>query len=809
MQQSFEILEFDRLRKILEGYARTSPGAELAAEITPSQAASELIRHLSETSEAVRFLSESNALDIHDFPDPRPALQKLSIEDVNLDPFEVLNLLRLISVAAGLHDTFRDQSSSYPLLTEITSAVQNLRSLFQRIRASILPSGEIDDFASPELREVRARMTRVRSQIQRSLESVLKRADEAHALQEDYITIRNDRYVLPIRNDNRGAIVGVVHGMSSSGQTAFVEPLETIEFNNEIVRLRETEQTEITKVLFRLTEDLRENRAALEEMARVVALLDFIAARARLAIAQSAIEPTINEEGRLVLQDARHPLLESNLRSQGLEIVPVSLELDADHRVMVISGPNAGGKTVVLKTVGLLSLMAHAGLHVPAKRADIPVFVHVFADIGDHQSIAANLSTFTAHIENVRDIDIELEVPALVLLDEVGTGTDPEEGAALGVAIVDHFKRRGAHVVVSTHYSPLKVYATSTAGVLNASVEFDEKTLKPTYHLLTGVAGASSGIEIARRFGLPVSVTENARNGVSEAGVRALDYLRRLKEQFDEKQQTLIALEEERAAVATKYSRLELEFEKREQQREKEFRARLQSTVDDFSARAEKFLAAITDAAEARRARKDVERRAIELKAAAGTSARGLREASSTRAPEERLEEQPSTSAGIQPGIELRPGDLVEILSLGQEGQVETVGDDEIEVRVGSLRFREDRNNLKLIQSSAASKDAGRGRKIDVPRGVSLNLNEREELGTGEINVIGQNTREATDSVDKFLDEAFLNGYDRVRIVHGVGTGALKRAMQELLSGHPHVEKFLAAEGREGGSGATIVELKK
>lgn len=809
MQQSFEILEFDRLRKILESYARTSPGAELAAEITPSQTAAEITRHLRETSEAVRFLGESNALDIHDFPDPRPALQKLSIEDVNLDPFEVLNLLRLISVASGLHDTFRDQSSSYPLLTEITSSVQNLRSLFQRIRASILPSGEIDDFASPELREVRSRLARVRSQIQRSLESVLKRADEAHALQEDYITIRNDRYVLPIRNDNRGAVVGVVHGMSSSGQTAFVEPLETIELNNEIVRLRETEQTEVTKVLFRLTEDLRENRAALEEMARVCALLDFIAARARLAIAHSAIEPSINEEGLLVLQDARHPLLESNLRAQGLEIVPVSLELDADHHVMVISGPNAGGKTVVLKTVGLLSLMAHAGLHVPAKKADIPVFVQVHADIGDHQSIAANLSTFTAHIENVRDIDIELEVPALVLLDEVGTGTDPEEGAALGVAIVDHFKRRGAHVLVSTHYAPLKVYATSTDGVLNASVEFDEKTLKPTYHLLTGVAGASSGIEIARRFGLPVSVTENARNGVSEAGVRALDYLRRLKEQFDENQQALVALEEERAAVAKKYSRLELEFDKREQQREKEFRIRLQSTVDDFSARSEKFLASITDAAEARRARKDVERRAVELRAAAGTSARGLRESGSARATDVRHEAESSTSSGIQPGIELRTGDRVEILSLGQEGQIETVGDGAIEVRVGSLRFREDRNNLRLIQSSAASKDAGKGRKIDVPQGVSLNLNEREELGTREINLIGQNTREAADAVDKFLDEAFLNGYDRIRIVHGVGTGALKRAVHELLSGHPHVEKFLAAEGREGGSGATIVELKK
>ena len=808
MQQSFEILEFDRLRKILESYARTAPGAEIASQVTPLQQPAEIVRQLRETSEGVRFLGESNALDIHDFPDPRPALQKLAVEDINLEPFEVLNVLRLISVASGLHDTFRDQNSSYPLLTEITSSVQNLRSLFQRIRASILPTGEIDDFASPELREVRARLSKVRAQIQRSLESILKRADEAHALQEDYITIRNDRYVVPIRNDNRGAVVGVVHGMSSSGQTAFVEPLETIELNNEIVRLRESEQTEVTKVLFRITEDLRENRDALDEMARVVAQLDFVAARARLAIAHTAIEPSINENGRLLLENARHPLLEASLRTVDREIVPISFELDKEHRVMVISGPNAGGKTVVLKTAGLLALMALAGLHVPAKKADIPFFVQVHADIGDHQSIAANLSTFTAHIENVRDIDIDLEVPALVLLDEVGTGTDPEEGAALGVAIVDHFKKRGAHVLVSTHYAPLKVYATSSEGVVNASVEFDEKTLKPTYHLLTGVAGASSGIEIARRFGLPPSVTESARNGVSETGVRALDYLRRLKEQFDEKQQVLVALEEERDAVAKKYSRLELEFEKREQQREKEFRSKLLATVDDFSARAEKFLATITDAAEARRARKDVERRAIELKAAAGTSMRSLRESDPARTTGERESAIQSSGSGIPETTELRPGDRVQILSLGQEGQVETIGDGEIEVRVGSLRFREDRDNLRLIDSSPASKDSGR-RKIDVPRGVSLNLNERDEAATREINVIGRNTREASDAVDKFLDESFLSGYDRIRIVHGIGTGALRRAVQELLSGHPHVEKFFTADPKEGGNGATIVELKK
>jgi DNA mismatch repair protein MutS2 len=472
----------------------------------------------------------------------------------------------------------------------------------------------------------------------------------------------------------------------------------------------------------------------------------------------------------------------------------------------VISGPNAGGKTVVLKTVGLIALMAQSGLHVPARAADLPVFQQVSADIGDHQSIAANLSTFTAHIERVREIDAELEVPALVLLDEVGTGTDPEEGAALGVAIVDHFKERGAHVLVSTHYGPLKIYATSISGVVNASVEFDEKTLKPTYVLLTGVAGASSGIEIARRFGLPSSITERAREGVSDAGLRALDYLRRLKEQFEERAQALDALHEERAAVAEKYAKLESDFTRRDLQREQEFRTRMQSIVDDFVARAEKFLSTITETAEARRIRKDVERRTVELRAAAGTSARSLRlPGAGGQTPGSPGHAEPP-SASIP--SDLKSGDRVRIISLGQEGVVESVGDSGVDVRVGSLRFREEPDNLQLIVAAGASKEK-RGREIKVPSGVSVNLQDRSGVSTGEIKVIGQSVNEASEAVDKFLDEAFLSGYDRVRIVHGIGMGALKRAVSELLTGHPHVEKFYAAAASEGGNGATIAELRK
>jgi DNA mismatch repair protein MutS2 len=808
-RQAFTTLEFEQLKAVLLQRIRTPLGVALAEDLPVFTDHATIVRELRLTSEGVTYLREGTALDLNDMPDPRPALGKLSIADVNLEPVEILNLFRLISVALGLRETFRHDERTggadlYPLIRAITDRIPNLRAVYQRLRTRISPSGEIEDFASPELREVRYQLARTRETLQRRLESILKRADESHALRDDFITIRNERYVIPIRNDNRGAVQGVVHGMSSSGQTAFVEPLETIEMNNELVRLREVEQTEIIKVLFQITEELRAEREALEVMADAVAKVDFIAAKARLALDQNAVEPSINQNGRLALKDARHPLLEANLKRQGLPIVPLSLELDADHRVMVISGPNAGGKTVVLKTVGLLSLMAQAGLHVPAAEADLPIFNQVHADIGDNQSIAANLSTFTAHLQNIRTISEQLDAPALILLDEVGTGTDPEEGSALGVAMVDYFRERGAHVIVTTHYSGLKIFATTTPGVLNASVEFDEKTLKPTYHLLTGLAGSSSGIEIARRFGLPKAITDRAADRVKTASADATEFLRKLKEQHDQQKQLGVALEEERAVVAEKYAKLELEFFKREKEREKEFKAELQKVVDDFVKRAEKFTANIEDVATARKVQKEVERRSTELKAAVSTAARNLKVEQSAPAGK-----TPEAAAPIeQETLDFQVGDRVKVLSLDQAGIVESINDEIVNVQVGALRFREQRENLRLIERKQQSK-AAKASVTGLPKGVSVSLNEQRAEVRSELNIIGKTVNEATDEADKFLDAAFLNNHDRVRIVHGTGMGILKRAIADLLADHPHVAKFHPAPPAEGGNGATIVELKK
>ena len=804
-KQALETLEYDRLKETLANLIRTPLGEVRLRQLAPATSLEIITTALRQTAEGVEYLREGTALDFSELGDPRAAISKLAIADINLEPHEILLVLRLISVSTGLRDTFRDEGSRFPLLREICGQIANLYNVYQRLRTRILPTGEIDDFASPGLREVRFQISRLKASLQKTLESILKRADESHALRDDFITIRNERFVIPIRNDNRGAVAGVVHGMSSSGQTAFVEPLETIETNNELVRLHEVEIAEITKVLFAITEELRDHREDLMAMAEAVGLLDFIAAKARLAIHQNAIEPQVNEAGRLFLKNARHPLLEANLKAQKLEIVPINIDLDADQRVMVISGPNAGGKTVVLKTTGLLALMAQSGLHVPATDANLPIFGHVLPDIGDHQSIAANLSTFTAHISNIRKICDEISPPALVLLDEVGTGTDPEEGSALGVAIVDYLRERGAHVIVTTHYSGLKIYATNTPGVVTASVEFDEKTLKPTYRLLTGIAGASSGIEIARRFGLPAAITDRAVEKVQSASAEATEFLKRLKAQRDEQQQTIAALEEERAAVATKFATLEIEFGKRELAREKEFRAALQKIVEEFVTKARAFVASIEDAAVAKKVQREIDKRTSDLKVAASSAAREFRSTDTTAEATDVVTENREPTTDHR---DFQVGDRVQILSLNQPGVIESLSGEQIGVQVGALRFREAAENLRLIERAQVSNKKAAAKVAGLPKGVSVSFNEQPDIGS-ELNVIGKTMNEASDEADKFLDAAFMNNHDRVRIVHGMGMGALKRAIAALLNDHPHVAKFYPAAPSEGGNGATVVELKK
>jgi len=513
------------------------------------------------------------------------------------------------------------------------------------------------------------------------------------------------------------------------------------------------------------------------------------------------------------ITEARHPLLEENLRTSGGAIVPVSFKLDESNDSLVISGANAGGKTVVLKTAGLLSLMALSALPVPARAVRVPFFRSVLADIGDHQSLAANLSTFTSHVANIaRMIDL-CEAPALVLLDEVGTGTDPEEGSALGVAVVDHFRRAcSAHVIATTHYSGLKMYAGNEEGVINASVEFDEKTLRPTYRLVVGLAGASSGLEIARRFGVPLGIVDTAMRSVKESSLQASEYLRRIKREAEDAEALRLALEEERKAVAEKFASLDKEVAKHERERQAAFEQTVQRTLSDLEKRAQELVARIADRTERVRVEREAQRQVAEMKRTVPRSVRVVREGQTVQPervePETSIEDVPQYVAAAPRTIVV--GDKVKLLSFGSVGVVDQIKDGLAEVRVKSLKFREKLENLELVEVPPSSKpQAGKLEKLRRSAGTEVRLSAAEEKAQSELNVIGQTTDEAVDAVDKFLDEASMASLSKVRIVHGHGTGALRRAIAGLLDGHPHVSRFLPAPPDQGGAGATLVELRQ
>jgi DNA mismatch repair protein MutS2 len=472
---------------------------------------------------------------------------------------------------------------------------------------------------------------------------------------------------------------------------------------------------------------------------------------------------------------------------------------------MIISGANAGGKTVVMKTAGLLGLMAISGLPVPAKDAQIPFYKSVLADIGDNQSLSANLSTFTSHISNIAGMMRECRNPALVLLDEVGTGTDPEEGSALGVAIVDHFRRQcSAQVIASTHYRGLKIYATNDETVINASVEFDEKTLQPTYRLLTGLAGASSGIEIARRFGIPPPVIEKARENVDVSAREASDYLLKIRRESQIAEDLRVALEEEREATAKKYALLDIEARKKEKERQKEFEKELGETIDSFERQAKAFVSGIEDKALKARLEKEMQARKAELKRTAMAKAgdgmtRGHGDAAFN--PQSAIRNPQLSDRPIETGMR------VLLKTFGSVGTVEKIDGETAEVLVGSMRLREKIANLQAVVTEE-KKPESKLEKLQKQSNDALLRLDTENMNA-ELNIIGKTTSEVEDSVDPFLDEAYLNGFQRVRIIHGIGTGALKSAVHRHLKGHPHVTRYTLAPREQGGEGATVVELKQ
>ncbi len=829
--QAFTILEYHELQALLRRGAQTPMGAARVDALRPFENGTELLNELAALAECVQIRKRGGAWTFGELGDPADQLALLRVEGSTLEPRPMLEIKSLCDHAMSARASILAERDASPVLWELVGSLPvELSRLSARIANKILPTGELDDRASPELARIRHEINGLRSRITRTLESLMRKAGEA--IQDELVTVRNDRFVIPVKSDHRGRVNGVAHGYSSSGATAFVEPLETIDANNELQALHEAEAREIFKILFGLTEELRAQLPAISLAAAAVAELDFINAKAVFHQKFNCVIPEIDLTGVLELTEARHPLLEENLRTSGGAVVPVSFSLNEQNDSMVISGANAGGKTVVLKTAGLLALMALSGISVPAREARFPFYASVLADIGDHQSLAANLSTFTSHVRNISRMVELCKAPALVLLDEVGTGTDPEEGSALGVAVVDHFRKRcHAQVMATTHYSGLKVYAANEAGVLNASVEFDEKTLQPTYRLIVGVAGSSSGLEIARRFGIPSPVIEVALELVKDSSRQAAEYLRRIKREAEEAETLRAALDEERAAVAEKFASLDKKAEKHERERQSLFQKSLDAVIRDFEKRSRELVATIQDRSERLKVDRESQRRVAELKreaqratsvgskresmsAAGSTSGRGVRVmrdglvVKKEKGFEEGIaEEEQYTPATAH---EISVGDTVKLRSFGSIGIVDSLKGDEAEVRVKSLRFRERLENLERVELSAPAKSrTEKFASLRASQGTEVQLKSTQANGKSELNVIGQTTDEATDAVDKFLDEASLSSLSQVRIVHGHGTGALRRAIADLLKDHPHVARFNAAPQDQGGSGATLVELRQ
>ena len=839
--QAFTILEYHELRALIRRDAQTPMGQARVDALAPHENITELQQELSAVAECVDLRKRGVAWRFSELGDPSDRIALLRVAGAALEIPAILELKLLSEQAMAARASILAERDASPILWSLVANLPaDLSRLGARIANKILPSGELDDRASPELARIRHQIGTLRSRITRTLESVMRKSGEA--IQDELVTIRNDRFVIPVKSDHRARVSGVAHGYSSSGATAFVEPLETIDANNELQALHEAELREIFKILFGLTEELRAQLPAIEMAAEVVAKLDFINAKAKFHQKFNCVIPEIESArilsaestGTLELIDARHPLLEENLRASGNPVVPVSFSLDETNNSMVISGANAGGKTVVLKTAGLLALMALSGVSVPARQARVPFYASVLADIGDHQSLAANLSTFTSHVANIARMIEICKAPALVLLDEVGTGTDPEEGSALGVAVVDHFRRTcRAHVMATTHYSGLKMYAGNEDGVLNASVEFDEKTLRPTYRLVVGVAGSSSGLEIARRFGIPDKVIDVALESVKGSSRQATEYLRRIKREAEEAEALSKALEEERGAVAEKFASLNKTAKKKEHERQIVFQRALEKTVSEFEKRSRELVATIQDKSERLKVERESQRRVAELKREAqrATSAGGKREpisisaSASARGVRVMRDGQTVQTDPIRDGSEVgkpeemgyvfgatRPivvGDRVKLRSLGSVGIVDSLKGDEAEIRVKSLRMREKLENLELVEVALPTKSkTDKFARLRETRGTEVHLKANRQTGKSELNVIGQTTDEAVDAVDKFLDEASVAGLAQVRIIHGHGTGALRRAIADMLKDHPHVARFIAAPQDQGGSGATLVELR-
>jgi DNA mismatch repair protein MutS2 len=814
-------LEFDTLLDLLRGYAASELGRARLAAMAPSADLAWIQGQHQLTAEIREFRRVGGNFNFAGLVEISELLDKARISGSALETVEILSVITVVDRAAEWRaiaiNPPQGMRQDWTAVRELSSGIVDFTEFLRSFRNKILPGGTLDDRASPALATIRRDIEKQKRGIQDSLRSYLRRLAEGGAVQDEVVTIRGERFVIPVKAEHKRRVQGVVHGASSSGQTVFVEPLETIEQNNELVRLLEDELAEVHRLLLEMTRRIGERAAEIAIALGILAELELQFAKARFAEDYDCVAPIISDEvksSRLILRDARHPLLETNLKGKATaphksaqpardrptqSVVPITIELEGERRELIITGPNTGGKTVALKTTGLIALMAQAGIPVPASRMEVPVFDAVLADIGDYQSIAQNLSTFSAHVTNIDFISRTATPRSLVLLDELGSATDPEEGAALAVAIADHFLQAGCFTIISTHHTSLKIFGTNSPGVVNAAVGFDEATLRPTYELKMGVPGASAGINIAQRLGLNAEIIQSARSRLGTQTRDVAQFLDRLHLEIREAKTERLRLRSKEEELGRERARLASDGKRDQQDKVRELEKKLQTLLKDFEYHAQEAVSAIQDRAAAQKLSKDAERRIAKLR-------RDFREQFDS-AVVAHVSGADRGDPDAQPQLvrHVSEGDFVKLKSVGRNAKVtRRLDESHFEVEVGAMKMRIAREDIAEVMTRASETPVRAARA----QGVSVLLENESANTPSEINVIGHTVDEATREVEKFVDRAFLAGLPRVRIVHGSGMGILRKALRQFLQQHPHVESVSEPPQHEGGAGATVAELK-
>jgi DNA mismatch repair protein MutS2 len=802
--------------------AQSRPARSRLLSLTPSADAAWIATEQKRTAEMRLLLAAGSGFSFTGVIEATEMLAKAAIDGAALDPEEIVALLELAERIEAWRRLLLSPPSSvadkWPAIEALSVpiATHDLGDLLRFLRGKIEADGSLADDASPELRRLRHALARQHRAIEDSLRRALARLGDEGATRDTNITIRGERFVIPVKAEFKRKINGVVHGSSSTGQTVFVEPLETIEENNELVRLLDEEQAEQHRIFVAMTRALAREADALLTGSDVLAILDGHQAVARFAEDFDCIPPTLEspedtgervshsnakshrEAGweseasqSILLEAARHPLLELHLRALQGTIVPLTLTLENGQRQLIISGPNTGGKTVALKTTGLLALMAQSGLPLPATRARLPIFTAIYADIGDAQSIENSLSTFSAHITNVERISQLADARTLVLLDELGSATDPEEGAALAAAVAEFFLAQRAWSLITTHLTAMKIYATNREGVQNAAVGFDEATLTPTYDLRLGVPGASAGLNIAARLGLDAQIIASARGRLTTQTADIGRFLDELHAQLDAAKAERHTLREQQQSVDRERLRLEVEGREEQKRRTQELGRKLEELIRGFESEMRDAVKAIDDKAIAQKLQRDSSLRVAQLRREFSEQFQSTVLAHTTRADE--------SDAAPRVAAKPRPGDSVLLKSLGRAAIVLRVLGDSIEVSAGPMKMRARLADvLEVHPQVKPEKPVRRG-------GITVQLPEDSAT---EINVIGKTADEAESDVTRFIEHAYLSGVRHVRVVHGVGMGVLRRTLRETLKHHPHVANLTEPPYSEGGQGVTMVEMR-